>query len=122
MFRYGGPIKEGVMSGIREPKKNGGSMREAQQWNTVGSPVFPKDKSGRAHHWLPAAYGIGAIGTRLLPWAMRGARAGWKYLKPTSIPRNIVTKSKSNLPVGMRGSIKDRITLTPRSNWQMSKE
>jgi len=26
MFRYGGPIKEGVMSGIREPKKNGGSM------------------------------------------------------------------------------------------------
>jgi hypothetical protein len=25
MFRYGGPIKEGVMSGIREPKKNGGS-------------------------------------------------------------------------------------------------
>ena len=26
MFRYGGPIKEGVMSGIREPKKNGGRM------------------------------------------------------------------------------------------------
>ena len=24
MFRYGGPIKEGVMSGIREPRKNGG--------------------------------------------------------------------------------------------------
>ena len=24
MFRYGGPIKEGVMSGIREPKKIGG--------------------------------------------------------------------------------------------------
>ena len=24
MFRYGGPIKEGVMSGIREPKKDGG--------------------------------------------------------------------------------------------------
>ena len=24
MFRYGGPIKEGVMSGIREPKKSGG--------------------------------------------------------------------------------------------------
>jgi hypothetical protein len=110
------------MSGIREPKKNGGSMREAQQWNTVGSPVFPKDKSGRAHHWLPAAYGIGAIGTRLLPWAMRGARAGWKYLKPTSIPRNIVTKSKSNLPIGMRGTMGSRTTLTPRSNWQMSKE
>ena len=24
MFRYGGPIKEGVMHGIREPKKHGG--------------------------------------------------------------------------------------------------
>ena len=26
MFRYGGPIKQGVMNGIREPKKNGGKM------------------------------------------------------------------------------------------------
>ena len=51
MFRYGGPIKEGVMHGM----KNGGSMRETQQWNTVGSPVFPKDNSGRAKHLLPAA-------------------------------------------------------------------
>ena len=32
MFRYGGPIKEGVMSGIKEP----------QAINTVGSPIFPK--------------------------------------------------------------------------------
>ena len=29
MFRYGGPIKEGVMHGIREPKRNGGSMGAA---------------------------------------------------------------------------------------------
>ena len=26
MFRMGGPIKEGIMDGIREPKKNGGEM------------------------------------------------------------------------------------------------
>ena len=26
MFRYGGPIKEGIMDGIREPKKNGGAL------------------------------------------------------------------------------------------------
>ena len=44
MFRYGGPIKEGVMSGIREPHANGGRIA------LVGSPVFPKDASGRAHH------------------------------------------------------------------------
>ena len=44
MFRYGGPIKEGVMSGIREPHANGGRIA------LVGSPIFPKDASGRAHH------------------------------------------------------------------------
>ena len=78
MFRYGGPIKEGVMSGIREPKKTGGSMREAQQWNTVGSPVFPKDSSGRAHHVLPAALLAAA------PWLMNAARfapAAWRGMK-----------------------------------------
>ena len=44
MFRYGGPIKEGVMSGIREPHANGGRIA------LVGSPIFPKYASGRAHH------------------------------------------------------------------------
>ena len=37
MFRYGGPIKEGVMSGIREPKKNGGSMSQLVKPNNDGS-------------------------------------------------------------------------------------
>jgi len=43
MFRYGGPIKEGVMSGIREPHAGGGRAA------LVGNPVFPKT-NGRAHH------------------------------------------------------------------------
>jgi hypothetical protein len=46
MFRYGGPIKEGVMHGIREPKRNGGSMRAA----LVGNPMFPVGPDGRAQH------------------------------------------------------------------------
>ena len=48
MFRYGGPIKEGVMSGIREPKKNGGLSK---QFNTglVGDERYPKT-DGREHH------------------------------------------------------------------------
>ena len=37
MFKNGGPIKEGIMSGIKEP----------QALNTVGSPFAPKDASGR---------------------------------------------------------------------------
>jgi len=47
MFRYGGPIKEGVMHGIREPKRNGGSMN--RQAALVGNPNFPM-QDGRALH------------------------------------------------------------------------
>ena len=61
MFRYGGPIKEGVMSGIREPKKNGGLSK---QFNTglVGDERYPKT-SGREHHYA-----------FLAPMAMAGLR------------------------------------------------
>lgn len=57
MFRYGGPIKEGVMDGIREPKKNGGLSK---QFNTglVGDERYPKT-DGRSHHvafLAPAAF------------------------------------------------------------------
>ena len=37
MFRYGGPIKEGIMDGIREPKKNGGSMSQLVKPSADGS-------------------------------------------------------------------------------------
>ena len=40
MFRYGGPIKEGIMSGIRENYKKAG---------LVGDPVYPRT-NGREHH------------------------------------------------------------------------
>jgi hypothetical protein len=40
MFRYGGPIKEGIMSGIRENYKRAG---------LVGDPVYPRT-NGREHH------------------------------------------------------------------------
>ena len=65
MFRYGGPIKEGVMSGIREPKKNGGPMNEPQAINTVGSPLAPQGSDGRQQYALPL----------LAPIAMAAGRA-----------------------------------------------
>jgi len=113
MFKYGGPIKEGVMHGM----KNGGTAGVG--YGLVGDQRYPKT-GGREHH---VAF-LGALpwAARALPWAARGLRAGWKYLKPTSIPRNIVTKSKSTLPIGMRGTMGSRTTTVPRSNWQMSKE
>ena len=91
MFRYGGPIKQGIMSGIREPKKTGGSMREAQQWNTVGSPVFPKDSSGRAHHVLPAWLawtGLSAAARAAAPMIIRaGSSAATKRLATEAATR-----------------------------------
>ena len=80
MFRYGGPIKEGIMDGIREPKKNGGLSK---QFNTglVGDERYPKT-SGREHHFAflaPAAMAA----ARFLPAAYRGFKAARAY-KPIS--------------------------------------
>ena len=50
MFKYGGPIKKGIMDGMREPLKNGGLSK---QFNTglVGDERYPKT-GGREHHYL----------------------------------------------------------------------
>jgi hypothetical protein len=57
MFRYGGPIKEGIMSGIREPKRNGGSMmgnnEGPRRAALVGNPIYP-NVDGRTNHLFPA--------------------------------------------------------------------
>ena len=45
MFRYGGPIKEGVMDGIREPKRNGGPMSQSVQPSGNGMRPGYKGKS-----------------------------------------------------------------------------
>jgi len=74
MFRYGGPIKEGVMSGIREPKKNGGLSK---QFGTglVGDERYPKT-GGREHHLAVLPFlGLNAL--------RQGAmRLGSRYLMP----------------------------------------
>ena len=69
MFRYGGPIKEGVMSGIREPKKDGGMLLVGEH------PKEFRDASGREKHVAPLVVGAGMGLARLAPLAMRGARA-----------------------------------------------
>ena len=60
MFNMGGPIKQGVMHGIREPYKGGGKAA------LVGNPVYPKT-GGREHHAVPLLAAA--------PWAMRGLAA-----------------------------------------------
>ena len=72
MFRYGGPIKEGVMNGIREPKRNGGSMTQRVQ---------PSNDGSRPGYAGPAAIPIGMglmaagrAGLRFLPRIVQGAK------------------------------------------------
>ncbi len=80
MFRYGGPIKEGVMSGIREPKKDGGPMNEPQAINTVGSPLAPQDSDGRQQYAFPLLAGLGMAGLRM------AARPFGQFVMKRAIP------------------------------------
>ena len=102
MFRYGGPIKEGIMKGIREPKRNGGSMGiNTPKRGLVDGP------GSYAGFLLPAIYSAGAAAARFIPSVYRGIKAG-KYVKgfrPTANFRQPATpssqvisfKSQSNL-------------------------
>ena len=83
MFRYGGPIKEGVMNGIREPKRNGGSMmgndEGPRRAALVGNPIYPKGPDGRTGHFIPIAIGLGlrgAAGVAARAAARRAAAKG----------------------------------------------
>jgi len=72
MFRYGGPIKEGIMDG----------MKEKQAINTVGSPLAPTDSSGRqgyAFPIIPALIAAGQAGIRALPTVYRSMRTASKF-------------------------------------------
>jgi len=64
MFRYGGPIKEGIMDGIRENKRQGGSMgNNPTGTGLVGDQRYPKT-NGREHHYMTIPFSIGMAGVR----------------------------------------------------------
>jgi len=108
MFRYGGPIKEGVMSGIREPKKDGGMLLVGQH------PDRFKDAGGREKHVAPIIYGAGLGLARLAPLAMRAGPAimrGAKgirnfFAKPTPVQgpvgSSVMTPGKFTAQKGVR--------------------
>lgn len=62
MFRYGGPIKEGIMNGMKDNR---------QAINTVGSPLAPKDETGRGGYAAPLLPIIGAGLSALGRFAIR---------------------------------------------------
>jgi len=71
----GGPIKQGIMNGIREPYAGGGPTGTG----LVGDQRYPKT-SGREHHAVmipPILMGIATAARAAAPWA---ARMGARYL------------------------------------------
>ena len=115
MFRYGGPIKEGVMHGMR----NGGRAA------LVGNPVYPQT-GGREHHNIvkhikdapkyikPGYWGSfarpGTVGGKIKNWWLRN-KPSWrtkpgvvsggtssardKYISQTMPPTSTLSKAKS---------------------------
>jgi hypothetical protein len=88
MFRYGGPIKEGVMSGIKErvPFEKGGSYLK----NLTGAIA-------NFYNPIKKAKPIQKI---------------IQKIKPTGVPK-FKKENMFNLPVGMRGKISDRVSKIP---------
>jgi|8_EtaG_2_1085327.scaffolds.fasta_scaffold10436_2 hypothetical protein len=81
MFKYGGPIKEGIMDG----------MKEKQAINTVGSPLAPKDETGRGGYAFPLIGAGLAAAARFLPAAYRGFKAARAY---TPMSQNLGTMGR----------------------------
>ena len=95
MFRYGGPIKEGIMTGIKEK----------QAINTVGSPLAPTDSSGRQGYALPlipaAIAGLSTLGRfALRPFGKMATRAvqrtfagpNKRFYEPAGFSKNVQEK------------------------------
>jgi hypothetical protein len=104
MFRYGGPIKEGVMHGIREPKRNGGSM--VKQAALVGNPAYPQT-AGREHHRFNI-FGLGSKGANVAKVGTGGQTSGIitqalkNFYNKARSKITTIPKTRTNTPQGPR--------------------
>jgi len=123
MFNMGGPIKQGVMNGIREPKKDGGL---SQQFNTglVGDERYPKT-SGREHHvgfLAPILWGAGRALAR--PFARQVIKQLPKFTKIKWKPGGSVpSKLHKGYPGGAgKGTWERGATISgPQKVWEPTK-
>ena len=106
MFRYGGPIKEGVMNGIREPKRNGGPM--VKQAALVGNPAYPQT-AGREHHRLNI-FGFGTKAGNVAKVGTGGQTSGIvtqalkNFYNKAKSKITTIPKTRTNIPQGPQGS------------------
>ena len=92
MFKYGGPIKEGIMTG----------MKEKQAINTVGSPLAPKDETGRGGYALP-----------LIPLAFQAARFALAPLGRLAMQKALRSGLVRGAGNTVRGGLGRSRTITP---------
>ena len=90
MFRYGGPIKEGVMSGIREPHAGGGRIgfkdgpkKKSYNWfeTPVGSIFDPKQIALGGKKMIAGAYDLGGVPLNALSRMALGYNPGFSGAK-----------------------------------------
>jgi len=81
MFKMGGPVKEGIMDGIREPKANGGTIG--------GGTIVGEDKGGgRTGFVNPLFLAGGAITARVAPLLARARGLfGTNVARTTNVPK-----------------------------------
>ena len=109
MFKMGGPIKEGVMHGIREPYRGGG------QAALVGNPVYPQT-GGREHHNVAKTI-FGNVGK-----LFGGSRGWWSKIKPTGKFRQ--TPGKEISPGFIKGDFTKPGQYVPgpkKTAWEIAK-
>ena len=108
MFRYGGPIKEGIMTGMKDNR---------QAINTVGSPLAPKDETGRQGYAAPllftlpyigaaARFAIRPIGQFIARQSRGGKMLGLKpveQFKPTAFGKYLADSPEGRLVMGTTG-------------------
>jgi len=108
MFKMGGPIKEGVMHGIREPYRGGGAA-------LVGNPVYPQT-GGREHHNVAKTI-FGNVGK-----LFGGSRGWWSKIKPTGKFRQ--TPGKEISPGFIKGDFTKPGQYVPgpkKTAWEIAK-
>jgi len=83
MFRYGGPINEGVMHGMRSNYAGGQRVGSG----LVGHPAYPKT-DGREHHVLPIWAGAAGL-ARMAPMLYRAITGAKNVSKAANITKNL---------------------------------
>jgi len=105
MFNMGGPIKEGVMHGIREPYRGGqlvrpGPGRQGYQ-GAVGTGINVAkwlatlgSRAGKTFQGVGRGYNLGKIGSgagRNLPSVIKPPGTGWTTVPGSSVGKEIMT-------------------------------